>query len=195
MITYRRIDKSGFDMYDKVPMVVHIKSKFVPKKIDRGLGGFIFEEVPVEEYSKDFTRFEKAMDYEKHFNISGWAFFMAFDEDEPIGAVTVCARDSSCEMLDKRDDICVLWDIRVADGYKHLGIGQHLFDMVRVWAMEEGFSQIKIECQNTNIPACRFYHKQGAKLCRIDEYAYYSEYYNEKDIRDEIGLIWYLDLK
>jgi ribosomal protein S18 acetylase RimI-like enzyme len=195
MITYRRIDKNEFDSYDKVPMVVHIKSKFVIKKIDRGLGGFLFEEVPVEEYSKDFTRFEKAMDYEKHFNISGWAFFMAFDEDEPIGAVTVSARNSSCDILDKRDDICALWDIRVAKGYKHSGIGQHLFDMARAWATEEGFSQMKIECQNTNVPACRFYHKQGAQLCRIDEYAYYSEYYNEKDIRDEIGLIWYLDLK
>ena len=32
-------------------------------------------------------------------------------------------------MLEGRDDLAVLWDIRVSDDYKHQGIGQHLFDL------------------------------------------------------------------
>jgi ribosomal protein S18 acetylase RimI-like enzyme len=32
-------------------------------------------------------------------------------------------------MLSGRDDFAVLWDIRIADGYKNQGIGQTLFDM------------------------------------------------------------------
>ena len=48
---------------------------------------------------------------------------------------------------------------------------------------------MKIECQNNNIPAIRF-TKQGAVLSAIDEYAYYSE----PEYRDEVQLIWYLNL-
>ncbi len=33
-----------------------------------------------------------------------------------------------------------------------------------------------------------FYHKQGAVLSKIDEYAYYRE----KECREEVQLIWYL---
>ena len=47
-----------------------------------------------------------------------------------------------------------------------------------------------IECQNNNVAACKFYHKQGAVLSKIDMYAYYSE----PEIRDEIQFIWYLDI-
>ncbi|MBW9159119.1 hypothetical protein G9F71_026155 [Clostridium sp. FP2] len=49
---------------------------------------------------------------------------------------------------------------------------------------------MKFECQNNNVPACKFYDKHGAVLRKIDEYAYY----NDVDSRDEIQFIWYLDL-
>lgn len=51
--------------------------------------------------------------------------------------------------------------------------------------------QMKIECQNNNVEACKFYHKQGAAvLGKIDEYAYY----NDVEDRNEVQFIWYLDL-
>lgn len=93
-------------------------------------------------------------------------------------------------MLSGRTDACVLWDIRVADGYKHQGIGQRLFDMAVDHAREAGYRQMIIECQNNNVPACRFYRKQGAVLGKVDAYAYYDD----PTIRDEVQLIWYLNL-
>lgn len=48
----------------------------------------------------------------------------------------------------------------------------------------------KIECQNNNVTACRFYRSKGAVLCKIDEYAYYDH----KEYRDEAQIIWYLDV-
>lgn len=38
---------------------------------------------------------------------------MAFDDEKPIGAVTVVSRTADIRMLDGRDDMTVLWDIRV----------------------------------------------------------------------------------
>ena len=84
----------------------------------------------------------------------------------------------------------MLWDIRVADAYKHQGVGQELFDIGLLGAKEDGYRQMIIECQNNNIPACKFYKKQGAVLSKIDMYAYYSE----PEIRDEIQFVWYLDI-
>lgn len=81
-----------------------------------------FEEIPVDPYVKDLSVYERAMDYEKEFDINNWRFYMAFDGEQPIGAMTVVGRTEGLNMLSGRNDACVLWDIRVADPYKHNGI-------------------------------------------------------------------------
>jgi hypothetical protein len=58
------------------------------------------------------------------------------------------------------------------------------------WSKEQGFRQMKIECQNVNVPAVRFYHKNGAVLCTLDEYFYYDD----AESRDEVAMMWYIDL-
>jgi len=115
---------------------------------------------------------------------------MAYDGERPVGAAAVASRDKTANMLDGRDDLAVLWDIRVDDAYKHQGVGQTLFDMVVKWSREQGLVQLKIECQNNNVPAVKFYHKQGAVLTAVNEYAYF----NEPEYRHEAMLIWMLDL-
>ena len=192
MITYRQTDRTCFPQYDLVPMRVPVTSCYKIEKINRGLGGFTLTEVPAEPYIKDFCTGddESVTRWEKRFDITNWAFFMAFDGEKPVGAATVASRTKGVNMLSGRDDLAVLWDIRVADGYKGQGIGQTLFDMAADWSRKNGLVQMKIECQNNNVPAVKFYHKQGAVLSEINEYAYYSE----PEYRHETQLIWYLDL-
>lgn len=193
MITYRQTDASCFPLYDRVSMRLEVHSVYKIEKINRGLGGFSLIETPVETpYIKDFCSGddERAARWAERFDIANWAFFMAFDGERPVGAATVAARTPDVHMLAGRDDLAVLWDIRVQDSYKHRGIGQTLFDMAAAWARTEGLTQMKIECQNNNVPAVNFYHKQGAVLSAVDEYAYY----NEQEYRHETQLIWYLNL-
>lgn len=191
MIAYKQVDNASFPQYDMIPMLVHVSSYYRIDKINRGLGGFNFVETPVEPYIKDFcTGEDESVERWKRFDLSKWAFFMAFDGECPVGAATVASRDKEVNMLAGRNDLAVLWDIRVDDAYKHQGIGQALFDMAVKWSLEQGMAQMKIECQNNNVPAVKFYHKQGAVLSAIDEYAYY----NEVEYRHEAQFIWYLDL-
>ena len=190
MIIYKEINKEYFEIYDEIDMLVHVKSIYLLKKINRGLNGIILSEEIVDEYIKDLGKYECAKDYEKEFNISNWGFYMAFDNDKAIGAVTIVSRTDNVNMLDGRDDLGILWDIRVGDGYKHRGIGQKLFNLAVEWCKNKGLKQLKIECQNNNVPASNLYHKQGAILSKIDEYAYY----HEKECRDEVQLIWYLNI-
>ena len=191
MITYKEVDKSYFELYDKVEMNVLVRSKYIIERIDSGLGGILLKEVEVEPYIKDLSVYEHAIEYEKQFDISNWRFYMAFDGDMPIGAMTIAGTTNGMNMLAGRDDACVLWDIRVADAYKYQGVGQKLLDMGIPCAKEDGYRQMIIECQNNNIPACKFYKKQGSVLSKIDMYAYYSE----PEVRDEIQFVWYLDIK
>jgi len=171
-------------------MKFNASSYYRIEKPDRGLGGFALIETPIEPFEKDFCAHGETVSRWKQFDISNWAFFMAFDGDKPIGAATVASRTKEINMLSSRDDLAVLWDIRVNDAYKGQGVGQRLFDMAVEWARSQGLVQMKIECQNNNVAACKFYHKQGAVLSAIDEYAYY----NEPEYRHEAMFIWYLDV-
>lgn len=190
MIIYKEVDKSFFELYDKVSMNVDVYSEYRVKRIDNGLGGFVFEEIKVNPYVKDLSKYERAVEYEKEFDITNWRFFMAFDGDVPVGAMTVAGKTEGLNMLSGRNDACVLWDIRVADKYKHRGIGEKLLNMGITEAKRDGYCQMIIECQNNNVAACKFYKKHGAVLCKIDMYAYYFD----SDIKDEIQFVWYLDI-
>lgn len=186
----KETDKSCFPLYDTVSMNVDVRSEYKVKRIDNGLGGLVFEEVPVEPYVKDLGKYEEAVKYEEMFDITNWRFFMAFDGDTPVGAMTVAGTTGGMNMLGGRTDACVLWDIRVADGYKHMGIGQKMLDMGLSKAKADGYKTMIIECQNNNVPACRFYQKQGALLSKVDLNAYDSE----PDVADEVQFVWHLEL-
>lgn len=192
MITYKQVDKTYFKQYDSIPMQVNVKSHYIIEKLNNGLEGIKVIEKPVKPYIKDFCANDQegVSRWDKQFDISNWAFFMAFDDKIPIGAVTVASRTKDVHMLSGREDLAVLWDIRVSDEYKGKGVGQALLDMAIDWSRKQNLVQMKIECQNTNVPAIKFYHKQGATLSMIDEYAYY----NNPESKDEIQFIWYLDL-
>lgn len=191
MITYKEVDKSYFELYDTVSMNVDVRSEYKVERIQSGLGGLSFEEVPVCPYVKDLSKYERAVEYERKFDITNWRFYMAFDGEIPVGAMTIAGKTEGLHMLSGRADACVLWDIRVADAYKHNGIGQGLLKMGIAGAKSDGYCQMIIECQNNNVPACRFYQKQGALLSKIDMYAYYSE----PEVRDEVQFVWYLNIE
>lgn len=191
MIEIREIDRSFFSLYDSVTMNIDVRSEYRIRRPDSGLGGLILEETPVEPYVKDLGVYEHAVDFEKEFDISDWRFYMAFDGEKPVGAMTVTdGNNEKINMLCGLKNACVLWDIRVADGYKRRGIGQRLFDSGVAGARADGYITMLIECQNNNVPACRFYHKQGAQLAKIDTMAYSFD----EAIADEVQFVWRLEL-
>ena len=70
------------------------------------------------------------------------------------------------------------------------GIGAALFARAANWARQRGCTQLKIETQNINVPACRFYAAQGCELGVIHRHAYAGH----PQMADETMLIWYLRL-
>jgi streptothricin acetyltransferase len=93
-------------------------------------------------------------------------------------------------MLEERSDLAVLRDIRVQPQYRRQGIGALLLGRVADWARQRGCTLLKIETQNVNVPACRFYASQSFELGVIHRYAYAGQ----PHVADETMLIWYLRL-
>ena len=90
-------------------------------------------------------------------------------------------------MLEGRSDLAVLWDIRVQPDARRSGVGSALFEAAERWSREQGCAQLKVETQNTNAPACRFYQRHGCRLARVNRNAYPT-------LPEEIQLLWYKEL-
>jgi GNAT superfamily N-acetyltransferase len=191
MIEIHQVGEEYLSIYDSIPMQVTVNSILEIDEQNSGILGIKLIEKPVNEYVKDLSKYEVMAGIAKQFDISNWVFLMAFINNKPIGAATALFDCPKVNMLSGRNDISVLWDLRVDDNYKGIGIGTKLLEEVKIWSREKGLKKIKIECQNTNVSACKFYQKSGAYLGAIDKYAYCRD----KEIENEIQLIWYIDLQ
>jgi GNAT superfamily N-acetyltransferase len=91
-------------------------------------------------------------------------------------------------LLERRRDLSVLWDIRVAPDARGKGIGSALFERVEAWAKANGCCQLKVETQNINVRACDFYARHGCELRVVHDGAYPA-------LPEETQLLWYKDLR
>jgi len=159
----------------------------------KGMGGILFKEVALENpYIKDYDKTPEGgpLEWISHFEINNWGFFLAKEDSVPVGAATVAYNTNGVNMLEERDDLAVLWDIRVRPDRRGNGIGKALFIRAREWSALRGCRQMKIETQNINLAACHFYRKMGCELGTINRFAYCQD----PNIAHEIMLNWYLDL-
>ena len=193
------IDRIGPDRlseYCAVPSLVDVRSVLQVKELDGGFGGLALEEVPEPvPWIKDYDAYgETPADWSKEFDISQWCIFLATVDGTPVGGACLALRTPAVRMLEGRSDMAVLWDIRVAPKYRRQGIGRALFEASRQWCYEQSMKTLKIETQNINVPACRFYASQGAQLGAINRFAYRDAAWSHPDVGDEVMLLWYLQL-
>ena len=198
MTSTTRICEIGADRlpdYAEIPISFDVDSVLRVKAIDGGLGGFLLVEEPVcPPYFKDYDRQapegERVIDWPTRFDTQNWGFFLATEAERNVGGAAVAFDAPGVNMLEGRKDLAVLWDIRVHPENRGQGIGSQLFRYAVEWARERGCKQLKIETQNVNVRACRFYTGQGCTLGAIHRYGYAGH----PDVADEVMLLWYLKL-
>ena len=174
----------------RVPIVFTVDCVLDVTNRDDGPGGFALSERRLEvPYEKDYDAIvgEGPLQWGHRFDLSNWALFTARCANRIVGAATVAFDTPGLTMLEVRRDLAVLWDIRVAPDARRQGVGSALFQRVEAWAQLHGCRQLKIETQNTNVRACRFYERQRCRLQAIHRAAY-------PELPEEIQLLWYKDL-
>src|SRR5215831_2803254 len=153
---------------------------------DGGLGGMSLTEAAVDPYRKDYDAIEgeRPAHWPGRFDISNWGLICARRDGARAGGAVIAFRTTGLNMLGARADIAVLWDIRVSPAHRGAGIGSALFRAAGDWARARGCRWLKIETQNINAAACRFYQKMGCTLGAIDRFAY-------PGLPGEVQLLWW----
>lgn len=117
------------------------------------------------------------------FDLSRWIILAAYDRERRVGGATVVVDGANIDLLLDWSACALLWDIRVAPDARRQGIGTALLEAVERRAVERGARSLRVETQNNNVPACRFYHAHGFRLERAIPGAYPT-------LPNEVQLLW-----
>lgn len=176
--------------YGRVSIAFRVESRFhVEPQRGKSRGWTLMEE-PVSPYEKDYDALpgEGPEQWALDWDISRWGILSAFDGGRRVGGAAVAWRTPGLNLLGGRDDLAVLWDLRVCPDRRGQGVGRRLFAYALAWAQARGCRQLLVETQNINVPACRFYARQGCTLGAVNPEAY-------EDAPDEIQLLWFRDIE
>jgi GNAT superfamily N-acetyltransferase len=175
------------ERYASVSIAFDVTSKLALHPVQRGLGGLLLvEETVAVPFVKDYDAVEGAapLSWEDRFPMSRCAIFMAADGPVWVGGAMLARNRPRIDGCGDRDDVAVLWDLRVHPDYRRCGIGRRLFEAAEEWASKRGCAALAAETQNINVPACRFYAGRGCELRSIRQDAY-------PGLPEEVQLLWY----
>ena len=127
------------------------------------------------------------LDWRSRFDVRRWGVLAARFGGLRVGGAVIVMRSPDIEMLEGRDELALLWDIRVTPASRNHGVGTALLAAGEEWARARGARILKVETQDTNVPACRFYFRNGFSLRAIRRGAY-------PELPHEAQLLWYKDL-
>ncbi len=181
---------SALAQYATIPIAFRVERVFDVWPLTDGLGGLVLAERPVEaSYEKDYDALEGEgpTRWPKQFDVSNWGLIAAHLDSQRVGGAVIAFKTANLDMLEQRHDLAVLWDLRVRARERGQGIGSRLFEAAEDWARARGCRQLKVETQNNNVPACRFYARMGCTLGSIDRFAY-------PELPEEAQLLWFKDL-
>jgi GNAT superfamily N-acetyltransferase len=176
--------------YARIPIVFTVDRVFDVTSRDDGPHRFELLERRLEApYEKDYDAIagEGPLQWAGRFDLSKWALFTARFAIRIVGGAAIALDAPELRILEGRRDLAVLMDIRVAPDIRGRRVGSALFQKAEEWARLNGCRELKVETQNSNVRACRFYERQGCQLRAINRAAY-------PELPEEIQLLWYKDL-
>ena len=173
----------------QVPIRFRVERVLDVAPLGAGLGGLaLAERVLDRPYEKEYdVESNRPESWPKLHDVSRWGLIAARSDGRRVGGAVVALGTPDMHMLEGRADLAVLWDIRVRPELRRAGVGRRLFAAAERWAMARGCAVLKIETQNINVPACRFYAGRGCALGAIHRFAY-------PDLPEEVMLLWYKQL-
>jgi GNAT superfamily N-acetyltransferase len=173
--------------YRAIPMEFRVESRYNPKAITGSAETWRLEEEVIEPYLKNYDEHDDPDQWATQFDTSKWNMFSAWHRDERIGGCILAWDTPGVDMLEGRNDLAVVWDIRVERAHWHRGVGSLLFTKAMDWAKAGGCNLLKVETQNINVPACKFYARMGCAL-RTVRHGFYPT------LPDEVQMLWYREL-
>jgi ribosomal protein S18 acetylase RimI-like enzyme len=179
-------DSSCLAAYATVPIGFEVASMFDADAIDSLRRGEEAEPVPISpSYVKDYDTYAGGhpTEWPTRFDISTWVILAAYLDGIRVAGAAAALDHSRVELARDAGELGLLWDLRVAPAMRHRGIGSALLRAVEAAALRRGVPALRVETQQVNVPACRFYQRHGFVVERVTPAAYAS-------LPDEVQLLW-----
>ncbi len=182
---------SALREYARVPIAFTVDEVLAVLAPEQGLHGLHLVPLPVatpyvKDYDADPQNHPTA--WPSRFDVRRWGILSAWAAEVRVGGAVVAWNTPGIDLLEGRQELAVLWDLRVAPQARGQGIGTLLFRAAEQWAVARGAASLKVETQNVNIMACRFYARQGCTLGALHRVAYPA-------LPEEAQLLWYKELR
>lgn len=176
----REESASALEAYARIPSVFTAQSVFA---VQRTATGWALQEQAVAPFTKDYDALEDPRHWPRDFDTRRWVVLAGFVGGLRVGGAIVAVATPGVDMLEGRTDLAVLWDLRVDAAHRRQSVATALVRAALAWARRAGCSELKVETQNNNPAACRFYARNGFVLAEAHAGAY-------ADLPDEVQLIW-----
>jgi len=190
-ISVREIPPDAYPNYAEIDPSYEVTSVLKVVPTDRGLAGLQFvEEAVAQPYRKgaDSPEDSPAL-WPPRGETGEFVAFLATEDDLPVGGAAAIVNPAGAFLFERRDALAGLWDIRVHPKHRHRQIGSQLLLHAADWAKKRGCSQMRVECQNVNVAACRFYARH-CTLGGVERHGYAAC----ADVAHEAMFLWYRDL-
>jgi ribosomal protein S18 acetylase RimI-like enzyme len=168
--------------YARVPIAFEVRDIFDCIDDSTAPGGVALSARRLEtSYIKNYDDFapEHPTQWSTRFAGNRWTLFLAY-VDGALGGGAVVVLDTA---RPEQSEHVILWDIRVSPHVRRAGVGTALFRRAEEWMVLHGCRALEVETQSVNVPACRFYERQGCFLRAANRGAY-------PEFPDEVQLIW-----
>ena len=176
--------------HGQISIAFEVRSVLELTVTDDGLGGFALRERELTSpYIKDYDDIgaSRPDNWSQYFDTSNWALHSAWIDNRRVGGLVTAFRTDGLDMLERREDLAVVWDLRVTPDFRARGVGSALFAAAEAWAKAQNCRHLKVETQNVNVIARRFYARRGCTLGSIHRFAYPL-------LPEEVQLLWYKDI-
>ncbi|MEO5589266.1 MAG: GNAT family N-acetyltransferase [Gemmatimonadaceae bacterium] len=186
-ITISETDSSCLPEYARIPIAFEVTEIFEPATLMPGVDITGSTARPTASpYTKNYDAYASSgpLHWASSFDVTRWRFLMAYVGKDVAGGAVVVAQQDSIAMLEARCDLAVLWDLRVVPEFRRSGVGTALLSGVERVARMDGAAELKVETQNINVAACRFYSRHGLTLRKVSPEAY-------PGLPGEARLLWY----
>ena len=154
--------------YSVVPISFTVDSRYRVDAVDGGLGGWRLTEERVEPpYVKDYDEYGRRAAYPvaEAMGHLPLGVFAAVDEGVRIGGAVVAWNTPGADMLEGRDDLAVLWDLRVHPDRPPPGPPARVCSAAPPSGREgRGAGASRSRPRTSTCGACKFYAGQGCYL-------------------------------
>lgn len=172
--------RAGLVVHAVTPIAFEVRARFDPTT---------GADIPVEPpWVKDYDQRSPPLSWADEFDVSQWAILAAHRDRRVVGGAVLAWRTPGLDLLDRRDDRVVVWDLRVAPHARGSGVGRALWEAAERWARARDAREIRVETQDVNAPACHFYAAMGCAPIHVEADVY-------RDFPDELQILWHKDLR